>query len=51
MAFLVDGALRITMLQPKAAFVANTTPEFSRGHRIELTPTTGCGFSVELRRQ
>lgn len=43
------GDLHITLLQPaNVGVVAMTPPEFSRGYRIELVSTSGCGFSVEL---
>jgi hypothetical protein len=44
------GDLRIVPMQPVTmAFVSNNAAEFSRGYRVELRSTGGCGFDVELQ--
>jgi hypothetical protein len=49
---LLAGHLRIAPLQPvTASWTAMPSPEFSKGYRIDLTTTSGCGFNIELRAQ
>src|SRR5262249_29629310 len=46
---IVAGNLRIFVMQPATyRFVKMDATEFQRGYRIELMPTAGCAFDVEL---